>query len=180
MASSNRYALNKNKYLLDPEYDRLHRLLSDYLEKDRRNALLLFMGLYTGARASEILNLKFEDLNFHDQSVFIHGLKGSNDRELPLPNWLFTALRRYCEVQQLDPSSPLFDISYNRLRQIWEFYRPIPKKFHSLRHTFAIRLYKKSKDLRLVQFALGHRNINNTMIYAEYAYSQSELRKMLL
>ena len=74
----------------------------------------------------------------------------------------------------------LFPISYSRLIQIWEHYRPTHKKFHSLRHTFAIRLYKKTKDLRLVQVALGHRNITNTMIYADYVYSQQELRKLIL
>jgi integrase/recombinase XerC len=56
----------------------------------------------------------------------------------------------------------------------------VPKKFHSLRHTFAIELYQKTKDLRLVQVALGHRNITNTMIYADYVYSQQELRKLIL
>jgi integrase/recombinase XerC len=67
-----------------------------------------------------------------------------------------------------------------RLYQIWQFYRPVPKKFHALRHTFAIELYQKTKDLRLVQVALGHRNITNTMIYADYIYSQQELKKLIL
>ena len=74
----------------------------------------------------------------------------------------------------------LFPIGYHRLRQIWDWYRPVPKKFHSLRHTFAIRLYRKTKDLRLVQVALGHRNITNTMVYADYVYSQQELKKLIL
>jgi integrase/recombinase XerC len=56
----------------------------------------------------------------------------------------------------------------------------VHKKLHGLRHTFAIRLYKKTKDIRLVQVALGHRNITNTMVYADYAYSQQELRKLIL
>jgi len=80
----------------------------------------------------------------------------------------------------LPSSGSLFPISYHRLYQIWHQYRPVAKKFHSLRHTFAIRLYRKTKDLRLVQVALGHRNITNTMIYADYIYSQQELRKLIL
>ncbi|CAM5999402.1 unnamed protein product [Sphagnum balticum] len=39
---------------------------------------------------------------------------------------------------------------------------------------------QKTKDLRLVQVALGHRNITNTMVYADYIYSQQELRKLIL
>jgi integrase/recombinase XerC len=37
---------------------------------------------------------------------------------------------------------------------------------HSLRHTFATRLYHKTGDLYLVQRALGHRHITTTEIYA--------------
>ncbi len=41
-----------------------------------------------------------------------------------------------------------------------------PVSVHSLRHTFATRLYEKTGDLYLVQRALGHRNITTTEIYA--------------
>lgn len=172
-----RYALNKNKYLLDPEIDRLHYILQSFRDKDARNCTLLWLLLHTGARAQEALNLRPEDLNNFDRSVFIRGIKGSNDRELPLPSWLFDRLEREAGKAGV---SPIFPITYNRLRQIWDLYRPVHKKLHGLRHTFAIRLYKKTKDLRLVQVALGHRNITNTMIYADYAYSQQELRKLIL
>jgi integrase/recombinase XerC len=171
------YALNKNKYLLEPEFDRLIHILNSFRDKDPRNCTLFWTLLHTGARAQEVLNLRLEDLNTHDETVFIHGLKGSNDRELPVPTWLFKRL--VAESARADKQF-LFPITYNRLRQIWEMYRPVHKKLHALRHTFAIRLYKKTKDLRLVQVALGHRNITNTMVYADYIYSQQELRKLIL
>lgn len=172
-----RYSLNKNKYLLEPEVQRLRKILSDYQDKDPRNCFLIGLGLRTGARATELLNLQKSDLNTYDQSVFIRGIKGSNDREIPLHSQYFEQLMKFSGSVS---GTQLFDISYMRLYQIWEFYRPIPKKFHSLRHTFAIELYQKTKDLRLVQVALGHRNITNTMIYADYVYSQQELRRLIL
>lgn len=177
MATSQRYALNKNKYLLDPEVQHLEKILNEFLLQDERDCLILLVALRTGARAQEILNLTKADLNVYDETVFIRGIKGSNDREIPLPSPLFKRLQGFALKQQ---GNAIFAISYNRLRQIWEHYRPVHKKLHSLRHTFAIRLYQKTKDIRLVQFALGHRNITNTMIYADYAYSQQELRKLIL
>lgn len=177
------YALNKNKYLLDPESERLESLLNDHLENDRRNCLLLLTALHTGGRAQELLNLTYDDLNPHDETVFIRGLKGSRDREIPVQTWIFKGLSKLRSAapgeHKLHPSL-VFPISYQRLRQIWCFYRPVEKKFHSLRHTFAIRLFKKTKDLRLVQVALGHQNITNTMVYADYIYSQQELRRLIL
>lgn len=184
MAKTKRkYALNRTKYLLDDEYHRLVQILSSFEIKDPRNVDLLELALSTGARASELLALSYADLNSNDSSVYIHGSKGSNDRELPIKDSLFRRLNSHRKETISDggvSNVKIFDISYSRLRQIWELYRPVPKKFHSLRHTFAIRLYKKAKDIRLVQYALGHRNINNTMIYAEYVYSQEELRKLIL
>jgi integrase len=172
-----RYSLNKNKYLLEPEYERLEQLLGQFMGSDTRNCLLLMLAIRTGARAQELLNLQKVDLNAYDETVFIRGLKGSNDREIPLPSPLFAKLLSYSALQE---GTRLFPISYSRLNQIWEHYRTTPKKFHSLRHTFAIRLYQKTKDLRLVQVALGHRNITNTMVYADYIYSQQELKKLIL
>lgn len=172
-----RYSLNKNKYLLGPEVERLRKIVVDFQDSDPRNCFLISLGLRTGARAQELLNLQKSDINPYDQSVFIRGLKNSNDREIPLQNRFFEDFHKFAEKQ---PGAKIFDISYQRLYQVWEFYRPVPKKFHSLRHTFAIELYQKTKDLRLVQVALGHRNITNTMIYADYVYSQQELRRLIL
>lgn len=172
-----RYSLNKNKYLLPPEVERLKKIISDYELKDPRNCFLIGLALRTGARAQELLNLTLADFNTYDESVFIRGIKNSNDREIPLHSDFFKRLYRFAEKE--GGQTP-FPITYNRLYQVWELYRPIPKKFHSLRHTFAIELYQKTKDLRLVQVALGHRNITNTMIYADYVYSQQELKKLIL
>jgi integrase/recombinase XerC len=175
--SVTRYALNKNKYLLGPELERLNTLLDSHMEEDLRNCLLLKLALKTGARAQELLNLKKIDINSYEESILIHGIKGSNDREIPIKSDVFRLLKKYSE--NLD-SQILFPISYSRLRQVWEFYRPVPKKFHSLRHTFAIEIYKKTKDIRLLQVALGHRNVMNTMIYADYVYSTQELKRLIL
>jgi integrase/recombinase XerD len=48
---------------------------------------------------------------------------------------------------------------------------------HSLRHTFATRLYRQTGDLRLVQRALGHRHIATTEIYARV--EDAALRKAI-
>lgn len=172
-----RYALNKTKYLLEPEVEALQELLKRFKEKNPRDTLMIELALRTGARAQELLNLRKSDLNSYDETIFIKGIKGSSDREIPIHRELF---ERVMSVASQTPGEKIFDITYNRFRDIWANYRPVPKKLHSLRHTFAIRLFRKTKDIRLLQMALGHRNIQNTMIYADYVYSQSELRKLIL
>lgn len=170
------YSINKNKYLLDDELQALETVLAKHASNDTRNVLIIRLGLLTGARASELLAITKQDLSDGVQSVFIKGLKDSNDREIPLPASFYTQLRVY--AQSID-GPLLFDISYNRLYQVWQTYKPVKKSFHCLRHTFAINLYKRTKDIRLVQVALGHRNIANTMVYADYIYNQQEMRRLI-
>lgn len=171
------YSINQQKFLAKDELESLLRSLNSLHDKFPRDTTLLQVMINTGARASEALNIRCTDLNDGDKSVLIRGLKHSNDRELPLPPWLFDRLKA---LRAKHTGEFIFDISYPRLDQIWKQWRPCKKKLHSLRHTFAIELFKKHKDLRLVQMALGHRNINNTMVYATYVYSTEELKKLLL
>lgn len=171
-----RYALNKNKFLLAPEIEQLRKTIDDTIWTSRRDAFLILLGLETGARAKELLGIEIRDLNTHEETVFIRGLKGSNDREIPLKPKVF---RHLLKLAQASKSGRVFEIGYHRLRQIWVEYRPVEKPFHCLRHTFAIELYKKHRDLRLVQVALGHRNIQNTIVYADYVFQTEELRRML-
>lgn len=172
-----RYALNKTKYLLEPEAENLEATLSRLASKYTRDCLLIELALRTGARAQEVLNIKRSDIDSHNETVLIRGIKGSSDREIPLEREFFSRVFKYAAQTKSDR---LFNIQYNTFREVWVQYRPAQKKLHSLRHTFAIRLFKKTKDLRLVQLALGHRNITNTMVYADYVYSQTELRKLIL
>jgi len=175
-SSSATYQLTKEKYLSDVEYQHLMSILKRFMPTCRRDCLLIALAALTGARATEILNLEKQDFDTNEGSVFIRSVKGGKDREIPLADWLVRELRIYLT----DKDGRIFGITYQRFQKIWCNYRPAKKKLHSLRHTFAIRLYAKTKDLRLVQYTLGHRSISNTLIYAEYHYTQSELRKFLI
>lgn len=169
-----RYELTPTKFLSDEE----QLILLKELDLNNRNELFIMLALRTGARQSELLALTPPDINIQNKTVFIKGLKGSNNREMPLNKEIFDALLRHS--RGFSGEDRLFPFSRQRLQQIWTWYRPNPNKgFHSLRHTFAINLYKKLKDIMLVKTALGHRSIKNTMVYADYVYSTEELRRIL-
>jgi integrase len=169
-----RYQLNEGKFLTKDEEE---RLLKSLVSANQRDRLLVSVALRTGARASELLAVTLSDLRPHTQEVFLHGLKGSLDRAIPLPKTLFQELYEFAKT---NCDTYVFDISYPRLVQVWDIYKPNGKSFHCLRHTFAIRLFERTQNLRLVQVALGHTNITNTMIYADYYYNAAELRKWVV
>lgn len=158
--------LNRGKFL---EPEELAKLKAS-LRLDARNDVIILLAIETGARASELLRILPSDLFDAAQSVLIRGLKGSRDREIPLRPELYLAVKQFVP----------FNITYSWLKQIWMKQRPVKKKFHSLRHTFALNLYRRHRDIRLVQIALGHASISNTQIYVEYIYSTEELRKLII
>lgn len=160
--------LTRDKFLTVEELEHLMKLTKGLRD---RNEVLIQVAIFTGARASEILNIRSKDLVEDKSAVYIYGLKGSRDRQIPLPRALFNKLKSLGPVP--------FDISYSRWHQIWDQYAPNGKKFHALRHTFAVNLYREKRDLILVQMALGHKDIRNTMVYLEFVYSQEELEKRL-
>jgi integrase/recombinase XerC len=163
-------ALTKDKFL-DPDEAKRLRAMTKGLEN--RDQIIIQLAFATGARASEILAITKADLDDVEKAVYIRGLKGSRDRTLPLPKSLYNA------IVKLEGEKP-FDITYSRLHQIWDQFSPNGKKFHSIRHTFAVELYKRTRDIRLVQLALGHKDLRNTMVYVDFVYSQEELRKVLV
>lgn len=165
--------LTTNKFLNDDELEHLKRHVD--VENPNRDQLLIKFALMTGARASEILRLNRGSFKFANSMVYIVSNKGSRDREFELPRKFFDQLMGLMQ----DRDKP-FPITYSRLHQIWKFYAPNNKKFHSLRHTFAVLGYLNTKDIRAVQAGLGHKDLKNTGIYLDFVYTQEYMRKMLV
>lgn len=169
-------ALTSDKYLSREEESELLKILSIYREKSARDCLMIELALYSGAREGELIKIEKSDLNPKAQSVHIRSpLKGSNQREIPLPAEFFTRLWKFAQ----DIDGLLFPISDSRVRQIWMRLRPFDKKFHSLRHTFARKQYARKPDVLIVQRLLGHKSLTSTMVYTERDYEVDEMRKAM-
>ena len=160
---SKSYEITANKLLTDQEIDNLFSLLNKH--KNNRDSLLLRLLLFTGARGCEALQVRPIDLS--DNQVTIFGAKRSSDRTISLQPDFFNELKEYCK--DVNPYKPIFLISTRRLRQIWMHWRPNKDKgIHSIRHSVAVRLYESSNNIVGVKAILGHKNIQNTMVYLTY------------
>ncbi|MFW6159375.1 MAG: site-specific tyrosine recombinase XerD [Planctomycetota bacterium] len=144
-----------------------------------RDRALLEVMYATGARVSEVADLKLGDVNLEFRFLRCFG-KGSKERVVPLGERAVEALERYLRETRpkLDRGgSPLVFLSRSgrRLgrRAIWSRVRKharaagLRKKVspHTLRHSFATHLLQGGADLRAVQEMLGHANIATTQIY---------------
>ena len=142
-----------------------------------RNAIMLELLYKTGMRSSEMLLLRPMDLYTETQSIQVATVKGGKDREIPIQPELFRLIEGLAVGTESDKK--IFTIGHRNLLDVWGKFRPVKKKLHSLRHTYAYNLYKRSKDLLLCKRALGHRSINSTMVYQEEYYQQEDLMRLL-
>ena len=148
-----------DKYLNRDELEHFTQAIRS--EPDLKYRLYFLTLLHTGARCSEVLNLTTEDLM--DDAVRIRGLKGSNDRIIPLPLELMAQLN-------LQSGPILFQFSARYARRRFKRYLPAEsrKSLHAIRHTVGVHSYRKFKDIQLTRQLLGHRNIQNTQVYVDY------------
>ncbi len=151
----------------------------------QRNYTMLKLMLNIGLRLSEVINLTWDDINLMSGKVMVRQGKGAKDRTLWTSNEVINLLINWKERQynSLGKSvKPVFStLSKNSKtigkkllqRYIQEMVSRYARKAkinknitpHTLRHSFATDLYKETKDIRLVQKALGHADISTTMIY---------------
>lgn len=163
--------LTENKFLTDQELD---QLLATCEKHQGRDSIILRFTLFTGARGCEVR--KVRKLDLAKCAVAIHGAKGSNNRVVPLPAKFFKELSDY--ARDMGDDDLLFPVAERTLRWIWEQYRPNRKKgIHCLRHSFGVRLYLNCEDIHAVKTALGHKNIQNTMVYLDFIEGQRKLKR---
>lgn len=141
-----------------------------------RDRALLELFYSSGLRLSELVGLRWADLDLAGQLVRVLG-KGSKTRIVPVGRHAKAALEAWrAESAPASPQAPVFPgrgggpISPRavqlRLRLLAQrqglFKRVHP---HLLRHSFASHVLESSGDLRGVQELLGHADIATTQIY---------------
>ncbi len=143
----------------------------------RKLATFLQMLKETGARRGEIWTLKWDDIDFESKVVNITPEKGSNPRIIPLSNKLLEMLsrlpRNYGERVFSTPEMNIEYFAINLQRQRRKIANKISNQrilkihFHTFRYWKGTMLYHEIKDMYYVMQRLGHRNIQNTLLYVQ-------------
>ena len=137
---------------------------------------------YTGIRASELVNLKLEDVFLKDRILRVIG-KGNKERIVPFTERCRDTLTEYVSkfrdnllAKAKIPTDYLF-LNKNggqlTTRGLELILSELEKKLglnyglhpHVFRHSFATHLLEAGMDLRLIQELLGHDSINATQVY---------------
>jgi len=136
---------------------------------DVRVRAILILGAYAGLRACEIARLNWRDVS--DDAIIVRDGKGGHQRVIPLHPRVALALAGVPTMG--GPVLPRLDgkpggmtpMRVSNLANAHLHSLGIPDTLHSLRHSFASRMYNISLDIRVVQEALGHQSIGTTAGY---------------
>lgn len=156
----------------------VRRLLKHAKANSKRDHALLLLSYRHGLRASEVGILRKDDVNFGANRITIRRLKRSLGGDHPLAPDEGQALRSYLRSRQdslpyLFVSRNMRPISRYALDDLMKRYGALAKlppdrrHFHCLKHSIAAHLIAAGGDVIVVRDWLGHRNIQNTMVYAQ-------------
>ncbi|ANU36253.1 tyrosine-type recombinase/integrase [Vibrio scophthalmi] len=159
---NHRVAESELTFLHEPQIIRLFETLkgSEFADELR---LVYMICLSTGARISEALLLQGKHV-FDNKITFVN-TKGKRNRTLPISEALYLQLKP-------QDSGHLFSCSYKTAHK-WVNTAlpelPAGQSTHVLRHTFATTFMRKGGNILDLREALGHTNIEQTMIYAHFS-----------
>jgi integrase len=125
----------------------------------------------TGARIGELDKLKWQHIDTNRKTIYITAEKGSNSRILPISTQLIAMLNQIPKI-----NDDVFQVKKECFRKTFEALRKRTIKrlgkprlnaihLHTFRHWKATTEYHKTKDIIHVKTVLGHKNIENTLIY---------------
>ncbi len=131
----------------------------------RDYALILFL-YATGARISECLSLKREDIE--GEWLHIRHAKGDKERIVPIAKIAIDAIYQYINAFKYEKDYIWCNYRGEKLSRISAY--KITQKYlgispHILRHSYATSLITGGADLRVVQELLGHASLLSTQIY---------------
>lgn len=150
------------------------RIGGNFILRDKCMLLLLFL---TGGRRSELINLRWKDINFKDMTINIVKGKGNKSRQVPLLPPLNIYLKALLSERKCDRHDyVLYSNAYNQMSK--STMSVIFRKYiteneldgkgytpHKCRHAFATNLAKENIDSLTIAEILGHEDLGTTKRY---------------
>ncbi len=131
-------------------------------------------GYSAGMRVSEIINLKWEDIDFKRNTIHIKRAKGKKDRIVMLSPKVKKTLNKltnekiglvFKTKRESGYSIRSIELIVKKAAGLAGINKNVTP--HTLRHSFATHLLENGIDLRYIRNLLGHANIQTTLIYTK-------------
>ena len=173
----------KNADLRTREYLTEHEIegLMAAARKNRyghRDATMILVAYRHGLRASELVDLRWDQADFNRAMLHVRRSKGGTPSVHPLSGSEMRALRRLQRESEASPfvfvserGAPFTTAGFARMMERAATSADLKLKIHPhmLRHSCGFALANGCHDTRAIQAYLGHKNIQHTVRYTELA-----------
>ncbi len=157
-------------YLTEEELKQIFDSVDTSTKIGRRDLTILTLLYDTAARASEIINLKMEDIHLEEKLIVLTG-KGNKQRVVPIMKQTKELLVNYIKENNITNNIYGKNATYSIIKYL---FKKINNMFleknitpHTFRHTRAVHLLDKGVNIVYIQELLGHASIVTTMEYAK-------------
>jgi len=151
------------------EDDEIRKLLLFSAGDDRA---LILLGAHAGLRVSEMLALRWADVDLGRQHLKVRSGKGGKPRTVALSRSLLETLKDL----QAERERGVYVLPYRaaisarrRLALVCGVAGVDPKGIHSLRHSAGTRVVRETGSLEEAAHHLGHTSIETTRVYAKWS-----------
>jgi type 1 fimbriae regulatory protein FimB/type 1 fimbriae regulatory protein FimE len=168
--------LRTREYLTDAEVAKL----TEAAKANRyghRDATMVLLAYRHGLRASELVDLRWDQIDFDNATLAVRRVKKGSPSTHPIRGDELRALRRLAREQApksafvfvSERGSPLTTAGFARMVERAGAVAGFEFKAHPhmLRHACGFALANKGHDTRSLQAYLGHKNIQHTVRYTE-------------
>lgn len=151
----------------------IEAIMKHLKDKNERNYIMFLIGIYSGLRISDILQLQVKHI--HDKDIRIREQKTGKQRKIVLHNKLRGPLKDY--IKDKNPwefliksregdNKPISRVqAYNIVKDLENYFRTDAIGTHTLRKTFGYHYYKGTKDVATLQKIFNHSHPNVTLKY---------------
>jgi len=172
------------RFLSDDERDRLLNACSESTW-DKMH-LLILLAITTGMRKSELIYLRWSDIDFDKGLAILGDTKNGSPRLNPIPSFVLDEMKQFRQIGNgLVFFSPNNSEKPFDFRKQWDKVRDradlVSFRFHDLRHTAASYLVMAGATLHEAGQILGHKSEQTTKRYAHLStHHKSELTERVM
>lgn len=164
------------EYLTEQEVDQLIDAAGRVGRHGHRDSTLILLSYRHGLRVTELVSLRWEQVDLKQGLMHVNRLKHGNPSVHPVRGPELRALRRLQRDYPMMPyvfsserKAPLTDDAIRKIvgRAGKEAKLPFSVHPHMLRHACGYKLAQGGQDTRAIQHYLGHKNIQHTVRYTQ-------------
>jgi len=164
------------EYLTEQEVEQLMNAAGRVGRHGHRDSTLIMLSYRHGLRVTELVSLRWDQVDLKQGLMHINRLKHGNPSVHPVRGPELRALRRLQRdyptlpyVFSSERKAPLTDDAIRKIvgRAGKEARLPFTVHPHMLRHACGYKLAQAGQDTRAIQHYLGHKNIQHTVRYTQ-------------